>query len=166
MVKNSIWDLTSYVLDNLHQLLNPGRHPSSNDYAEKIKSMYDDEPVMKQFDLANQQRSIADLMASEPEDEPNFEVRNHVLSRRNSTVPSIASHPNLNAMVDVSGDAAPTCDYVPIHDTLYSYHYLDATNETVSVQVKGGVGVGGVMDEAKKNFLKLSNFEVLLLKVL
>lgn len=128
-------------MDNLHHLLIPSQdsYLELDNYAEKIKSMYDQDPILKQFDRVGHRRSIVDLYPAE-NDEPDFEIRGNMLSRRSSTVPSIASHHNLMAssMHSQIGDV-DTLDQVANaashHDSLYSYHYLDETDKTVKTSI-------------------------------
>lgn len=126
------------ILDNIHQLVNPS-HDNFNgmdSYAEKIKSMYDEDPILKQFEHVGRRRSIVDLYPSDV-DESDFEIRGNVLSRRNSAVPSLLSHHNaMSASVHSQVGDVETLDQVANvaahYDTLYSYHYMDETDKTVS----------------------------------
>lgn len=135
-VKNNMWDLTKYVLDNLHQVLIPRQDfsPQEDEFNRTIKSMYEQDPVLKQFNHVGHRRSIVELTSDI--DEPDFEVRGNILSRRNSAVQSLASHHNqmTASMHSTIGDLE-TLDQVANaashHDTLYSYHYLDETDKTV-----------------------------------
>lgn len=108
----------------------------TDSYSEKIKSMYDEDPILKQFSHVGHRRSIVDLTASDIDCEPDFEIRGNILSRRNSAIPSTASHHNLMSasMHSTIGDFE-TLDQVANattnHDTLYSYHYLDETDQSV-----------------------------------
>lgn len=137
-VKNTIWGLTQFVLENLHQLLIPRQDSfhEMNNYAEKIKSMYDEDTILKPFDHVNHRRSIVDLYPSDIEDS-DFEVRGNILSRRNSAIPSIASHHNMAASLHSQVGDVETLDQVANvashHDTLYSYHYMDETDKTVRI---------------------------------
>jgi hypothetical protein len=142
-VKSSVWDLTKYVMDNLHQLLSPRRDTfvETDIYSQKIKSMYEEDPILKQFNHVGHRRSIVDLSAIDNIDEPDFEVRGNILSRRNSAVPSISSHHNLmsGSIHSTIGDLE-TLDQVANaashHDTLYSYHYMNETDQTVIFYAK------------------------------
>lgn len=136
-VKNTIWDLTQLVLDNVHQLINP-RQDMDYGYSEKMQSIYDEDPILKQFNSIGHRRSIVDLNPSDV-DEPDFEIRGNILSRRNSAAPSsFGSHLNLMAAsmqsshpmgeaekLDQVAHAAKT-------DSLYSYHYMDETDHKVT----------------------------------
>jgi hypothetical protein len=134
-----MWDLTKYVLDNLYQLLLPQQDflSQENEYSQTIKSMYESDPILKQFNHVGHRRSIVDLTTTDI-DEPDFEIRGNILSRRNSAVPSMSSHHNLNLMTSsmhsTAGDLE-TLDQVANatshHNTLYSYHYIDETDNTV-----------------------------------
>lgn len=137
-VTDTMWGYTKVILDNVHQILNPN-HDSfigMETYADQIKSMYDKDPILKKFEHVSRRRSIVDLCPSDVE-ESDFEVRGNVLSRRNSAVPSIAAHHNAMSGSGYSqvGDVE-TLDQVANvashHDTLYSYHYMDETDKTVS----------------------------------
>jgi hypothetical protein len=138
-VKNNIWDLTKYVLDNLYQLLLPNQDYCSeeNEFSQTIKSMYESDPILKQFNHVGHRRSIVDLTATEI-DEPDFEIRGNILSRRNSAIPLMSSHLNLmtSSMHSAAGDLE-TLDHVANatshQNTLYSYHYMDETDKTVKV---------------------------------
>lgn len=133
-------DLTTFLMDNLHQLLIPRQDSfhDMNNYAERIRVMYDEDPVLKQFERINRRRSIVDLNPSEI-GEPDFEVRGNILSRRNSALPlpSIGSHHNMMSSsvhslvsdVEMLDQVASVASH---HDTLYSYHYMDETDNTVN----------------------------------
>lgn len=125
------------ILDNIHQLVNPDHDSDGMDtYAEKIKSMYDEDPILKQFEHVGHRRSIVDLYPSDVE-ESDFEIRGNILSRRNSTVPSLLSQYNpMSASIHSQVGDVETLDQVAnvaaLYDTLYSYHYMDETDKTVS----------------------------------
>jgi hypothetical protein len=132
-----MWSLSKLVLDNLHQLLIPRQESflEMDSYTDKIKSMYDEDPILKQFSNVGPRRSIVDLYPSDIE-EAEFEVRGNVLSRRGSAAPSITSQKNLmNSSFHSQVGDVETLDQVANvashHDTLYSYHYLDETDKTV-----------------------------------
>jgi hypothetical protein len=134
-----MWELASFLLDNLHRLVITREDSFSdmNKYADKIKSMYEEDPVLKQFDHVNQRRSIVDLYPNE--EDSDFEIRGSILSRRNSNVPVVAPHPNvalMNSSVHSQVGGVEDWDNVAnataSHDTLYSYHYMDDTDKTVS----------------------------------
>lgn len=107
-----------------------------NNYADKIKSMYEEDTILKPFDHVNHRRSIVDLYPSDIE-EADFEVRGNILSRRNSAVPSIASHHGMAASLHSQVGDVDTLDQVANvasqHNTLYSYHYMDETDKTVRI---------------------------------
>lgn len=107
-----------------------------NNYTEKIKSMYDEDPILKQFDHVGHRRSIVDLYPSEI-DEPDFEIRGNILSRRNSAIPVIGSLHGISASIQSLVGDVETLDQVAnvasLHDTLYSYHYMDDTDKTVNL---------------------------------
>lgn len=137
-VRNNVWGLTRYVLDNLHQLLIPsnGKFLEMNDYAEKIKSMYDEDPILKQFDHVGHRRSIVDLAPNSGE-ESDFEVRGNVLSRRNSAIPFAGMHHSaMSSSIHSQIGDVDTLDHLASfasqQNTLYSYHYMDETDKTVS----------------------------------
>lgn len=93
------------------------------------ESMYEQDPILKQFNHVGHRRSIVDLNPSDI-DEAEFEVRGHILSRRGSAAPSIASHHNLmTSSVHSTVADLETLDQVAsaasLHDTLYSYHYMN-----------------------------------------
>lgn len=126
------------MLDNLHQLLIPsnGKFLEMNDYAEKIKSMYDEDPILKQFDHVGHRRSIVDLAPNSGE-ESDFEVRGNVLSRRNSAVPFAGMHHSaMSSSIHSQIGDVDTLDHLASfasqQNTLYSYHYMDETDKTVS----------------------------------
>lgn len=133
-------DLTKFLMDNLHQLLIPRQDgfQDMNNYAERIRVMYDEDPVLKQFERINRRRSIVDLNPNEI-GEPDFEVRGNILSRRNSALPltSHSSHHNMRSAslhslvsnVEMLDQVASVASH---HDELYSYHYMDETDKTVS----------------------------------
>lgn len=105
-------------------------------YADKIKTMYDKDPILKKFEHVSRRRSIVDLCPSDVE-ESDFEIRGNVLSRRNSAVPSLMAHHNaMSASMHSQVGDVETLDQVAHasvhHDTLYSYHYMDETDQTVS----------------------------------
>lgn len=117
-----------------------------DNYAGKIKSMYDEDPILKQFEHVGHRRSIVDLYPSES-DEPDFEIRGNILSRRNSAVigalsrrnsalPSLASfhnNPASSASIQSQSGGVDALDQVAAvashHDSLYSYHYMDETDK-------------------------------------
>lgn len=133
-----MWDLTKMILDNIHQLINPSHdsYIGIDSYADKIKSMYDEDPILKQFEHIGRRRSIVDLYPSDVE-ESDFEIRGNILSRRNSAAPLAVPHhnPMTSSTHSQVGDVE-TLDQVANaaahHDTLYSYHYMDETDKTVS----------------------------------
>lgn len=124
-------------MDNVHKILVPHQDSSyeDNEYSETIKTMYEQDPILKHFNHVNHRRSIVDLTTADV-DEPEFEIRGNVLSRRNSAVPSVASHHNLmtSSMHSTMSDLE-TLDHVANaashHNTLYSYHFMDETDKTV-----------------------------------
>jgi hypothetical protein len=125
------------VLDNLYELLGSRQDNSVEveDFAQSIKSIYDQDPMLKQFDHVGPRRSIVDLNSGDI-DEPDFEIRGNILSRRNSAAPSHASHLNLmSGSMHSTVEDLETFDQVANaathHDTLYSYHYLNETDKTV-----------------------------------
>lgn len=126
------------MLDNLHKLLVPRQddYPEIDEYAETINSMYEQDPILKQFNHpGHHRRSIVDLTSSDI-DEPDFEIRGNILSRRNSAVPSIPSHHNLmtGSMHSTIGDLETleqVANAASHHNTLYSYHYMSETDKTV-----------------------------------
>lgn len=73
-------------------------------------------------------------------DESDFEVRGGVLSRRNSILSNSGRNSAQALMVSsIHSTDADTLDQVvnvvsTHHDTLYSYHYMDETDKTVSVK--------------------------------
>lgn len=80
-------------------------------------------------------KSIVDFHTSEHVDEADFEVRGNILSRRNSAACGIggigprhsllsSSVGNLETLDDVANAASQ-------HSALYSYHYIDGTDNTV-----------------------------------
>jgi hypothetical protein len=140
-------------MDNLHQLLGPRQDNFIEmDDCEKIKSMYDD-PILKQFNHISHRRSIVDLNALDI-DEPDFEIRGNILSRRNSAVPSIASHHNLMSasMHSTVGDLE-TLDQVANaashHDTLYSYQWYEDDQTVIFKNVP-------MLNKFKPNFFTFS----------
>lgn len=133
-------DLTKFLMDNLNQLLIPRQESfhDMNNYAERIRVMYDEDPVLKQFERINR-RSIVDLNPNEM-GEPDFEVRGNILSRRNSALPlpSIGSHHNmmsasLHSLVSDVEMLDQVANVASHHDELYSYHYMDETDKTVNI---------------------------------
>lgn len=139
--KNSMSDLSKFLMDNIHQLLIPRQDAfhDMNNYADRIRVMYDEDPVLKQFEKINRRRSIADLNPNEM-GESDFEVRGNVLSRRNSALPlsSLGSHHNmmsssLHSLVSDVEMLDQVANVASHHDTLYSYHYLDETDKTVKI---------------------------------
>lgn len=145
MVKNTMWGLAKYVLDNLHQLLIPHRDSflEMETYSQKIKSIYDEDPILKPFDRVNHRRSIVDLYPSDI-DEPDFEIRGNILSRRSSLAPSISSyHPGMSSSQHSQVGDVEKLDQMANeashHDTLYSYHYLDETDQTVNLPLRSRV---------------------------
>lgn len=132
VVKSSIWELTKYVLDNMHLLLIPSQSdPLGDEYVQSMHSIYDQDPILKQFDHVGHRRSIVDVNPSEI-DESEFEIRGYVLSRRGSEVPH--HNPMTTSIKSNVGDLE-TLDQVANvashHDTLYSYHFMD-DSETVN----------------------------------
>lgn len=133
-------DLTKFLMQNLHELLIPRQdsYQDMNNYADKIRVMYDEDPVLKKFERTNR-RSIVDLNPNEL-GEPDFEVRGNILSRRNSALPlpSIGSHHNMmsssvNSLVSDVEMLDQVANVASHHDTLYSYHYMDETDKTVNL---------------------------------
>ena len=99
--------------------------------------MYEEDPILKQFEHVGHRRSIVDLYPSDIE-ESDFEIRGNILSRRGSAVPSMmGSHHNLMSLslhsqiadVDKLDQVANSA---ALHDAVYSYHYMDETDHKVS----------------------------------
>lgn len=138
-VKNTIWDLTKYVLDNLHVLLLPRRDSFADmdTYSQKIKAIYDEDPILKPFDRVSHRRSIVDLYPSDI-DEPDFEIRGNTLSRRSSLAPSITSHQHgmsssMHSQINEIDKLDQMANVAAHHDPVYSYHYHDETDKTVNL---------------------------------
>lgn len=112
-----------------------------NNYADKIKTMYEEDPILKHFDHIGHRRSIVDLNPSDI-DEPDFEIRGSILSRRSSAVPSMmGSHHNLMAasLQSQIGDIDrldQVASFASQHDSVYSYHYMDETDHKVRDSIK------------------------------
>jgi hypothetical protein len=134
-VKKTIWGLTQFLMENLHQIFIPRfgattTKPSEN-YDDKFKSIYDDDPILKHFNHIDHRKSIMSLVDA---DESDFEIRGNMLSRRNSFA---ISRRNSNSVpLSMHSTDVDTLDQVvnaaTRHDTLYSYHYVDETDKTVS----------------------------------
>lgn len=144
-VKKTIWGLTEFVMANLHKLFIP-RFVYGDDFDDgkesenQFKSMYDDDPLLKHFSHIEHRKSIMSLTDV---DESDFEVRGGMLSRRNSILsgggggrnsvqpPCMVSSLHSTADVDTLDQVVNVAAH---HDTLYSYHYIDETDKTVSVK--------------------------------
>lgn len=141
-MKKTIWGLTEFVMANLHKLFLP-RFLYGNNFDDdkegenQFKSMYDDDPLLKHFNHIEHRKSIMSLTDV---DESDFEVRGGVLSRRNSILSNSGRNSAQALMVSsIHSTDADTLDQVvnvvaTHHDTLYSYHYMDETDKTVSVK--------------------------------
>ncbi|KAG5681879.1 hypothetical protein PVAND_011286 [Polypedilum vanderplanki] len=135
-VSKTVWGLTQFLMQNLHQLFIP-RFGSSTDmeYDDKFSSMYDDDPILKHFNHIDHRKSIMSLDTIDSESD--FEIRNNMLSRRNSIALSRRSsgiaQPLMTSSIH-STDVDALDQVVNVashHDTLYSYHYIDETDKTM-----------------------------------
>lgn len=140
-VKKTIWGLTQFVMANLHQLFIPrfgyggAAAVDDTEYTDKFNSIYDDDPLLKQFKHLEHRKSIMSLVDA---DESDFEVRGGMLSRRNSMLsggrnsaqPLMVSSFH-STDVDTLDQVVNVCSAHP-DSTLYSYHYIDETDKTVS----------------------------------
>jgi hypothetical protein len=143
-VKKTVWGLTQFVMANLHQLFIPrfgfGAEKSVDDDASELKdqfsSIYDDDPLLKQFKHLEHRKSIMSLTDT---DEPDFEVRGGMLSRRNSILSGRNSaQPLMTSSIhstDTLDQVVNVCAAHP-ENTLYSYHYIDEVDKTVSAHSK------------------------------
>lgn len=125
---------------NLHQLFIPrfgfGGSEEDMESESRYKStMYDDDPLLKHFSHLEHRKSIMSLVDV---DEPDFEVRGGMLSRRNSILSGSGCGRNsaqpLMASSIHSADVDTLDQVVNVaahHDTLYSYHYIDENDKTV-----------------------------------
>lgn len=155
-MKSNLWELAKYVLDNIHYYYLPGgdRVFEFND-ADDIQFIYEHDPMLKPFVNVGRRQSIVDLYPSDT-DEPSFEIRNNVLSRRNSSSQSISSHHNAmsssmhSAVSDVEllDQVAHSATH---HDPVYSYQYLDEKDHTVRIWIRK-------FFKGKRAKLKFSNF--------
>lgn len=139
-VQKTIWGLTKFFMENLHRLFIPRFGSSDNtEYDEKLRSMYDDDPILKHFNHIENRKSIVSLVDSSEALESDFEIRGNMLSRRNSL--SMVSRrnsaiPQQSLMLSsYHSSDVDTLDQVvnvaATHDTLYSYYYTDETDKTV-----------------------------------
>lgn len=130
------------MLDNLQTLLIPRQDSfrEMDEYNESCKSIYEDDPLLKQFNRIEHRTSIVDLRLDDDDGKmPNFEIRGNVLSRRNSAaIPSMGSLNMSTSMSSSShaGDVDALEQVVNVTQqtgsSLYSYHYMDETDKTVS----------------------------------
>lgn len=145
LLKENIWGLTKYVLDNIIRILREPVDPESLEeldmYKRQFHELYISDPTLKKFEHVGPRKSIVDFYSSE-HGEPDFEVRDNVLSRRGSTVcgiggggggltrNSLASNSvgNLEALDDLANMTSQ-------HNPLYSYRYVDGTDHTVGYSV-------------------------------
>lgn len=135
----SIWELTQFLMENLHQLFIPrfGSYFNTNDEEDKYRSMYEDDPILKHFNHIEHRKSIMSLVDT-VESESDFEIRGGMLSRRNSFAISrrnsgIPQPLNVSSIHTTDVDTLDQVVNVAAHhDTLYSYHYIDETDKTVS----------------------------------
>lgn len=127
-------------MENLHRLFIPS-YGSSDDilYDETLRSIYDDDPILKHFSHIEHRKSIVSIVDTAEALEPDFEIRGNLLSRRSSLAISRSNSAipqSLMASSFHSTDAG-TLDHVANvaahHDTVYSYHYIDETDKTVSL---------------------------------
>lgn len=129
---------------NLHQLFIPrfgygGSTETVVDESElkdQFSSMYDDDPLLKQFKHLEHRKSIMSLADA---DESDFEVRGGMLSRRNSVLSRNSMQPLMVSSIhstdaDTLDQVVSVCAAHP-DNTLYSYHYIDETDKTVSALV-------------------------------
>lgn len=129
---------------NLHQLFIPRFGGSSiavsddvdAECKDKFSTMYDDDPLLKQFKHLEHRKSIMSLVDA---DESDFEVRGGMLSRRNSILsgsrnsvhhPLMVSSVNSVADSDTLDQVVNVCATHP-DNTFYSYHYIDENDKTV-----------------------------------
>lgn len=133
---------------NLHQLFIPRFGYGAGDTVvveddadeckDKFSSMYDDDPLLKQFKHLEHRKSIMSLVDA---DESDFEVRGGMLSRRNSILSGGRNSVQPLMVSSIHSTDADTLDQVvnvcAAHPdtTLYSYHYIDETDKTVSARV-------------------------------
>lgn len=145
LLKDNIWGLTKYVLDNIRRILQEPVDSESLEeldmYKRQFHELYISDPTLKKFEHVGPRKSIVDFYSSE-HGEPDFEVRDNVLSRRGSTVcgiggggggltrNSLASNSvgNLEALDDLANMTSQ-------HNPLYSYRYVDGTDHTVGYSV-------------------------------
>jgi len=126
------------VLDNLQTVLlqRPDSFRDMDEYTEACKSIYDDDPILKQFNHIDHRTSLVDLHLTDTDDqEPNFEIRGNVLSRRSSSVHALHHLAGTGSMANSqAGDEFDHVVNVSVHDgeSLYAYHYLDENDKTVS----------------------------------
>lgn len=126
---------------NLHQLFIPRFEGSSisiddvdAECKDKFSSMYDDDPLLKQFKHLEHRKSIMSLVDA---DESDFEVRGGMLSRRNSMLSGSRNSVHPPSLMVSSMTDSDTLDQVvnvcATHpdNTLYSYHYIDENDKTV-----------------------------------
>lgn len=105
---------------------------------KQFKSIYDDDPLLKPFNHLEHRKSIMSLTDI---DESDFEVRGGILSRRNSILSGSGRNSVLPSLMvsSIHSTDVDTLDQVvnvaAHHDTLYSYHYIDETDKTVSVKL-------------------------------
>lgn len=139
-VKKTIWGLTQFVMANLHHIFIPrfgyGNTETVVDAESELKdqfsSMYDDDPLLKQFKHLEHRKSIMSLTDA---DESDFEVRGGMLSRRNSVLSKNSIQPLMVSSIhstdaDTLDQVVNICASHP-DNTLYSYHYIDETDKTV-----------------------------------
>lgn len=127
-------------MENLHRLFIP-RFGSSDDiiYDESLRSIYDDDPILKHFSHIEHRKSIVSLVDTAEAMESDFEIRGNLLSRRSSLAISRQNNSAIpQSMVSsFHSTDVDTLDHVAnvaaSHDTVYSYHYIDETDKTVSL---------------------------------
>lgn len=126
-------------MENLHRLFIP-RFGSTDDtgYDETLRSMYEDDPILKHFNHIEHRKSIVSLVDTTEALESDFEIRGSMLSRRNSLAVSRRNSAIPQSLMVSSFHSADvdTLDQVANvaahHNTVYSYHYIDETDKTVS----------------------------------
>lgn len=144
-VQKTVWGLTKFFMNNLYSLFIPRFGSSENtEYDETLRSIYDDDPILKKFNHIENRKSIVSLVDSSEALESDFEIRGNMLSRRNSLSMisrRSSSIPQQSLMISSYHSAdVDTLDQVVTvaanHDTLYSYYYTDETDKTVKHEIK------------------------------
>lgn len=124
-------------MDNIYCILLPSDPDNADEidmFSKQIREMYDNDPILKKFDHIGPRKSIVDYYSSEHEyDEPDFEIRGNVLSRRNSSVfgQRMSNATNSQQQVGNLETLDNLANAASQHSTLYSYHYMDETDKTV-----------------------------------